>query len=98
MTVFRTNRDFERPLVRWGIAQTRTTSIPMEEVCIDGSISKDVNVVLSKWKSAFSSLFLTRSTENQSYSENLQDQDVNVNIDCTTLNEYISIFEVQKAV
>jgi len=48
----------KKSIGRIGIAQTRRKTIPMEVKCDDGSISSNIDVVLSKWKTDLSSLFM----------------------------------------
>ena len=51
-------QEFWKSMGRIGIAQTRRKTIPVEVMCDDGSISSNIDVVLNKWKTDFSSLFM----------------------------------------
>ena len=70
--------------------------IPMEVVTENGSISNDLEDVLSKWETSFSQLYTSKSTSNSS--NPVITRNVIENTNEKMFDEPISIFEVQQAV
>ena len=85
--------NFWKTIGKIGIKQEKKQHIPMEVKSDDGTINRDVSVVLEKWRSAFSSLF-NAHTQNSSMSC----VDSSENDDNLSFNENISIIEIKRAV
>lgn len=49
-------KEFWKEIGKLGVAKERRAGIPMEVVMEDGSVSSDVNTVLTRWRDAFSTL------------------------------------------
>lgn len=87
--------NFWKTIGRLGINQEKRKKIPMEVLTDDGTVSNDVNVVLEKWKSSFSTLFQGRQVSDPNtftYNDNRPNDDV------LPFNDNISLFEIKKAV
>ena len=50
------SKDFWKTICRVGVGEERKTSIPLKIIREDGSISKDITLVLNKWRDSFSKL------------------------------------------
>ena len=89
------SNEFWKTIGKIGISNCQNKKIPMEVISGDGQILNDTNAVLEHWKSEFSALY------NRPRDHSLAN-DVNVgqpqNHPENGINEYISIFEVKKAV
>ena len=62
--------EFGKTIGRIGVAHSRKSTIPMEIVYDDGSVSNNVDCILAKWRKDFSDLFLDKNNSNivnQSY-------------------------------
>jgi hypothetical protein len=84
---------FWKSIGRIGIGQSNTKKIPNEVILDDGSLSSDVDVVMSKWKLEFSSLF-----NNPKSDCNTDHSFVNVDESNLSYNNDISVLEVKKAI
>ena len=89
--------EFWKSIGKIGVAQSKNKAIPLEVVCDDGSISDNIDTVLSKWKNDFSSLFCNRNNSFQ-YQTWLGNSNVGNNLNCESLNENITLSEVWKAI
>ena len=80
-----------------GIAQERTRGIPLEVILPNGSVSKDKQVVLGKWKDHFCDLLNVDSDHNEPVAEDDLPQYPDPEIGLDNLNKDISWDEVVKA-
>ena len=88
-------KEFWKTIGKVSISKCQNKLIPMEVVSEDGQIENDIDIVLERWKSDFSALY--NRPRSQSLDNNI-DLNQRQNYVETGINEYISIFEVKKAV
>ena len=88
-------KEFWKTIGKVGISNCQNKLIPMEVVSEGGQIENDTDAVLERWKSDFSALY--NRPRSQSLDNNI-DLNQRQNYVETGINEYISIFEVKKAV
>ncbi|MES9881007.1 MAG: reverse transcriptase family protein [Sedimenticola sp.] len=100
------SRSFWKEIGKIGIQNDRKRDIPMEVIDQDGNVSNDVDVVLSRWKSDYASLYNDSDTSDHFDDAHLQriKSDLHhsaipsANRDVTELNCPITLKEVETSV
>ena len=88
-------KEFLKTIGKVSISNCQNKLIPIEVVSEGGQIENDTDAVLERWKSDFSALY--NRPRSQSLDNNI-DLNQRQNYVETRINEYISIFELKKAV
>jgi len=92
-------QEFWKTIGKVGIGFSKKRNIPMEIVNEDGSVNRNIDDVLQKWKNDFSNLFVRGQARDQSCPSTSVRGDSGVfTHDTNNLNLNISILEVKKAV
>ena len=90
-------QSFWKKIGHVGIAQERTQGIPLEVLQADGSISKDKQVVLGKWKDHFCELLNVENNHKEPVAEHDLPQYPDVDVGLDGVNKDITWEEVVKA-